>query len=369
MNTNKISKHQLFFMIIQSQVGIGILGLPYQVFQRSETDGWISILIAGAIIQVIMFIYIYLFKLNKNELFYNIIAKYFGKWIGKCVVFLYFIYFFAISSLISMLFVEIIDIWILPVTPNWIVGIMFVYLALMLGSDSIRTIARFNVLISPLLILIIVMPALALKDAHILYLLPIGQSGIKNIIVGSKDALLAMLGFEILLFILPISMGSMNKKAFVLMLSNITLTCSYCILVLITYMYFSPDEIKIVPQPLLYVLRSFSFKIIERVDLIFLTIWVMVVYTSLVNYFYLMMNTGKYLIPKKKYHRSLSIFLGFSLVLVDYLIDDNSFKLAKVAEHITNTSFIFFFVIPTLLFILSLLVFLFNKGKSNEKNL
>ena len=42
-----ITKFQLFFILIQSQIGVGLLSLPNAVQKTAKGDGWISTLLAG----------------------------------------------------------------------------------------------------------------------------------------------------------------------------------------------------------------------------------------------------------------------------------------------------------------------------------
>ena len=50
---------------------------------------------------------------------------------------------------------------------------------------------------------------------------------------------------------------------------------------------FSPAEITIVPEPVLYMLRVIDIHVIQRLDLIFLSIWMVVTSTSILSYAYL----------------------------------------------------------------------------------
>ncbi|WNS78618.1 GerAB/ArcD/ProY family transporter [Domibacillus sp. DTU_2020_1001157_1_SI_ALB_TIR_016] len=47
-----ISNWQLFFFMLQTHVGVGILSLPYDVHQVAGKDGWLSILLAGFFMQI-----------------------------------------------------------------------------------------------------------------------------------------------------------------------------------------------------------------------------------------------------------------------------------------------------------------------------
>lgn len=62
----KQTKTQLLFFIIQTQIGVGILSLPYSVFQRAKQDGWMSILLAGLVVQLLILLFWMLAKDSRN---------------------------------------------------------------------------------------------------------------------------------------------------------------------------------------------------------------------------------------------------------------------------------------------------------------
>lgn len=43
----KLSRRQYFFIIVQTEIGVGILSLPYDLHSKAKQDGWISLLIGG----------------------------------------------------------------------------------------------------------------------------------------------------------------------------------------------------------------------------------------------------------------------------------------------------------------------------------
>src|SRR5699024_4252608 len=60
----------------------------------------------------------------------------------------------------------------------------------------------------------------------------------------------------------------------------------YLFIVLVTLLFLSPDEMVLVPEPVLYLVKSFTFKVIERPDLLFTSIWVVLVITSYALFIY-----------------------------------------------------------------------------------
>src|SRR5699024_11634235 len=67
---------------------------------------------------------------------------------------------------------------------------------------------------------------------------------------------------------------------------NVCVTFVYVFMVLVTVLTLSLDEIVVVPEPVLYIVKSFTFKVIERADLLFTSIWVVLVITSYVLFIY-----------------------------------------------------------------------------------
>src|SRR5690625_1577012 len=57
-------------------------------------------------------------------------------------------------------------------------------------------------------------------------------------------------------------------------------------LVTVSILFFSPEELKLVPEPVLYLIKAFSFRIIERPDLLFTSMWIMLVVTSFAGTIY-----------------------------------------------------------------------------------
>ncbi|MGF2616129.1 GerAB/ArcD/ProY family transporter [Rossellomorea aquimaris] len=370
MAANKLTKGQMFFLLLQSQVGIGILSLPYDVFQKAESDGWISIIAAGCWIQVMLLVYVGLYIKVKKDHFHALLEEVLGKSLGYLTAILYVLYFLSVAVLILTLFNEIIDIWVLPRTPNWIIGIIMVFLGYYLGKESVQILARFNVLVTPILFIMFLLITYALKDAQILYLLPIGEAGVKNILLGSREALLAMLGFEILLVILPLTDANNKKKLKYVSLSNIVLTLSYCYLSIINFMFYSPEELKIVPQPLLYILKSFSFQIIERTDLLFLTIWVVTVFTSFVNYYFLAVSAARPLVKSSGIQRKLPLIFAILILTVNFFTNENNVYLVdKVSKVITNSSYAFVIVIPLILLFAAYIKNILRKEKIHEESM
>ncbi len=55
MNEKSITLNQMFFVIIQAQVGISLLSIPFKAHKYAKGNAWISVIIAGLIVQIFRF--------------------------------------------------------------------------------------------------------------------------------------------------------------------------------------------------------------------------------------------------------------------------------------------------------------------------
>ncbi|WP_158651594.1 GerAB/ArcD/ProY family transporter [Mesobacillus jeotgali] len=364
MNRDKtnITYHQFFLLIIHTQLGVGGLSLPYTMHNSVQSDGWISILLAGFLIQGVLLVYLMLFKRFETKDVLDISTTLLGRKIGKLISFFYLLYFISVGSLILVLYSQIIERWILQNTPKWVICGLLVIAGIYLCVDGLKILARFYTLVTPLIILLVLLVSYTLKDSNIYYILPIGQAGLKNIVFGSKDAILSMLGFEIILLVFPMVSGTYRQKFKAISFANLFTTLLYAYLIFVAFVYFSPNEIKILPEPLLYILKSYTFKIIERTDLLFLSFWIFLVFTSFGSYLYLAAKTGARLF-NKKVERRLVYLVAFVMYGISFLPEIEMKYLEFMNSYIPKASIIFI-LFPAFLLLVS---FLFKKSERGSE--
>lgn len=296
----EITQFQLIFLLIHSQVGVGVITLPFDVFMEAKGDSWISVLLTGVIIQITILLFGALMMRFPSSHLYGIVQSIFGKWIGKMIVILYSMYFIGIGGLVLAKFSYILKAWMMPLTPKWLLLVLMVVTAVYLVKDNLQLMARFFVLSSVVLIGFIGLSAYALKDANITYILPVGSNGVHPVIQGIQPALYTFQGFELLLVIHPFVQSNKRGVLKAATIANIFITLFYSFLVLTCLLYFSPGELKLVPEPVLYLIKSFSFRIIERPDLLFTSMWIVLVATTFMTMLYasslglsIVMNSNK----------------------------------------------------------------------------
>lgn len=356
--TPKVTLSQFFFLVVQTQVGIAILSLPFVAFQESKWDGWISILFSGVAIHLISSLLFFLAARFEKQTFFSFVQSITGPIIGQMLNFFYLIYFAGVTALILTLYYQRMDTWILPYTPKWVMLLLLIIPAIYLTREKLHIIARFHLFVSGFIIVIIGVLLSGYTASNPLYIFPIGQAGYTKILLGSYGALQAMLGFELILFIYPYIKGT-KKQIYATYSASIWFTTLlYTFTAITTYMFFSPEEIKLVPSPVLYMLKAFTSPFIDRLDLLFVSIWIVSVTTSLMTYLFLASASASQLFPSIKREKIVMV-LGILIYLVSITFGPiNDLSVDVFSEFINKWSVLFFLVVPGILLILS---FIFHK--------
>ncbi|PEU78322.1 hypothetical protein CN386_13495 [Bacillus cereus] len=352
----QLSGLQFFFFIIQTQIGIAVLSLPYAIFQHARTDSWLTVMLAGICVQFCILIMWFLAKRFPEKTLFEITKSVLGIRLGKLVTIAYVIYFIGIISTILSLFSNIIQIWLLPNTPTWIPKLLLLCISIYVAKDNIKIIARFLVLTAIFLFFFFFIAVYALKYANFFYILPLGKQGVHSILKGVPEGFLSFLGFEMFMILFPYVQTKATTKLRIASAANMFTTIFYTVLTLICLVFFSPKEMEIIPQPILYLIKSFEFKIVERPDILFTNTWIILVSSTIMAYLYGASRGLQHI--SEKYKRKTYVY-GVSLLSFIITLIFNSPAEANILSHIVSKmGLIFSLGLPVCLLIFSLV---FNK--------
>lgn len=198
---SRISSENLFFVLVQTMMGVGLLSLPHQTHHAAGSDGWISILITGFFIQLIVLLIWLLCIKFPNLTLFDFSKVILGKTSGTALNFLYIIYLLTMICYIFIVYADILKRWILPETPVWV---LFLIEFVLLIYGSICKIKNVISLLSFLFIFILFLFFITFfvygdSSIDVRYLFPIGSSGGWNILKSTSDSMISLTGFETLL--------------------------------------------------------------------------------------------------------------------------------------------------------------------------
>lgn len=354
INKNEtITPLQTGLVIVQTQVGVGILSLPFNVHMVSKQDAWISTIIAGLTVNLLIWIIILFARRYPSFTLFEALPKLAGKAIGNLLSFIYIVYFILIGSLILISYSNVIYKWVFDETPIWATLMLMILISSYLAKESIRIIARFHGFVTILVFILIGIMTYSYKNFDIRYIMPVGQTGILNIIKGSKEAAISLLGYEMLLIIYPSIINAKKAALKTATIANLSVTALYVFVVFTSLVVFSPAEIELVPEPILYMLKAFSSRVIDRIDLLLLSIWMVCVTTSYVTYLYMAGKGLQTLFHIKK--QSVAVYIAGFLTFWLPLKLQGETKIAVFNKWLSTSSFVFTALLPLLLLLFSII--------------
>ena len=365
LNETKISRRQFFFMIIQTQIGVGILSMPYDLHKVAKQDGWMSLLLGGLLLQIVLVV-LWLIARSYPELnFFQIIEKAFTKWIGKFISLAFIFYFILIAVLIVLLFGRMISLWVLPSTPFWVLCSLMVMICLYFLSSNLTVIARLYTFLSFLLFFLFVLMLYSMKEMKIMYILPIMHEGWGPIFKGINQAILSFFGYIVSLVLFSRVEGKPKQKLITIFQAHWFVLCFYLFIVISCYTFFSTAQIDFVPEPVLYMLKSYEFSILARVDLFFISIWIVSVATSLTTYLF-MSSIGLLTVFNTHKYRLMSIIIGLIVFCMAWFIGYDRHKVDLFSKYVVNSGYFFTVGFPFLMYVLIVIRKKFQKKGSRS---
>ena len=339
-----ISKNQFFLGLFIVQTGSVFISFQTPLIKAAGRDAWIVFLACC----VLQFIQLYLYE--RYHMYFKV--NQFLQWMYSAYWLLLVVTFLAYIQ-------KSLSVWAFPLTPPSVIIGAVVLITFYANISRPESVVNLGVLLLPLFPLIFIFLSLATPDLVWTNLFPMGNITLNEWGTGLKEAKFAFIGTELYLFYRSFLLQSekINVKSiikFILMISAF-----YFITIVYILMFFSLEELKIVPEPLVYLLKSQEVTFIERLDLFFIFIWMT---WSIITVIYLIFTISMFM--KKTLAKTMTIkkvilhVLLFVLPLI--IIAQEWFRITR--DILIYGHFLFSIIIPFFIIVV-------NKwrGKNAEK--
>jgi len=311
---NQITSSQLMGFIVSIQVGAGALSLPANLARVCGHDGWISILLYGIMITAVISVIIGLMNRYNNKSIYEINKLLYGKYVGGLLNLLIVLYLWYSTCTILRGYINIIHVHLLRSTPSLVICIFTIIPTYYLAWYGIKYVARFSLAIYLSIGFCCLLFFLIFSDLRFNFLLPIGQSGIEGIKASFSPCIFAFLGYEVISVIYPEITN--KKKAMKYAIGANLINTMFCILLLlVTTSFFGEEMLKKSIYPLFTLARAYRAPIIERMDILFIAIWLPVIAMSTRGYFCITYYSINKLLKLKKKGIYLLVFTSITILL------------------------------------------------------
>lgn len=287
-DNDKITNGQNMFVLIATMIGVGILSLPRSLVEEFGTDGWITIIWGGIIVSILTIIMTKLLQMYEGKTMVEIGRELVPTPIASIISILNAIRYIVASSYVVRIFAEVVKMFLLNNTPTEVVIISILLTSSYLARKGIESIGRIMQLIIPIVIIPLVLLLLPIMtEINIENALPIFRTNILDIMKGSRLIFFSYLGFEVITYTMPYIKKSKNSLKYSLM-AVWSVTGIYTLTFFITLTRFGKDEMLHLLWPTLSLMKTIDIPgiFIENVEGIVMSLWVFMVFATIVTYHY-----------------------------------------------------------------------------------
>lgn len=350
---NMFQAYMLLFLVSSGQIGVGIFGFQRIVGVYSDHDAWISVIVAGLVSHIVVGLMFWILSRYESADLYGIHQHLFGKWIGNGLSMVLMLYYLMVSVTIVRTYIELIQSWVFPTFPTWILSMTLLLLAWYGTTGGIRLIAGLSTI--SFFVILFFMGTLyisPIKYASWSHLLPIGEASPWAIMKGTISMGLTISGFESIFYFYPYIKDKSNGAKYAqysLLFSNII----YLFMMILGIVYFSKGQLTRSIWASTSMLKIVKFPFLERLEYIASSVWMFVVIPGLMIYIWVLGRGFKRMMGWKQ--RIMTPIICF-VVFIGSLISQDREHIHMLSTFTGRSALFVVFLYPVVLFLFQTLI-------------
>ncbi|MCT4475870.1 spore germination protein [Peribacillus frigoritolerans] len=276
----KVSPFYVFFLLHSMQTGLGVLNFQRDLAKTTGTDGWISILLAGLIVHILIWLIYKIFSIVPGDII-SANNHAFGKWIGNIFSLLFILYFFALGMTVIIGYINVIHVWMFEEIPSWAFALVFLILIYYICTGGFRTITGIAFLTVIVSYWLLIVPLYGFKYADFTSFLPIFDHTLMEIMKGTRSTSLSMLGFEMILMFYPFIKNPEKSQKYAHG-GALATTLLILLLYFVSTVFYSQKQLVLTLWPTLSLTSVIEFPFIQRFEYITVSWWAIVIIPNMV---------------------------------------------------------------------------------------
>jgi spore germination protein (amino acid permease) len=343
-----VSPFFVFFLIYSSIISVEIMSFQRVIIDGAGYDAWISVLLSGLSIHILVWMIYRILRIANNDLIY-INQFCFGKWIGGLLNVFIILYFLTSAFITLRLYIEVVQVWMFPLMKTWQISSIFLLLLYYIVSSGFRVITGicFWGTTIPFIILFPPETIFPLQFAHVSNLFPLFNHSVKEILVSSKAMLFQYLGFETLLMFYPFIKNPEKSQKWA-HFGVLSATLLYLTVTIVAFVFFTQEHLKQTIWPNLTMLKIAEYPFVERFEYIVVSVWLLVVLPNISLRLWAACRGFKKLVNIKQ-HIILLIFLFVLFISTNVL--QGRHLIQQFVDVYTNIGFYFAYLYIPIIFI------------------
>ncbi|WP_188207021.1 GerAB/ArcD/ProY family transporter [Alkalibacillus aidingensis] len=341
----KIKAVYLFVVLHALQMGVGVVGLPRVVYEEAKQDSWVSVLIAGIALHIVIACIVFILNSYKNTDIHGILAQIFGQKISKVLSMVFIFYFYLMFISILLNYIEFVQVFIFPKLSTGFIASLLIFLVIYAVYGGVRAAVGSSIVFfftTIWMVLLLIEPIFLMRAE---YFLPVLDNSPQDIFSGALKTSYSILGFELIWVLYPFIQDKKNvaKYSHFAMLFTIILVM-YVTVVAIGY--FSPKHLEMKVWPLFTMFKIITLPIFERFDVISVALWLMVVIPNLILLGWMISYSCKRVTGLKQKH-CLHVFMLIALIVATFV--DKREYVNILTDYVGQAGIFFGLTLPFLL--------------------
>lgn len=350
--TRNITVGQTTAILISTIIGGGVLRLPLISVQLADTGAPLLTLLSTVVVIVGMWGVAKLGSLFPDETFVEYSERIIGKWLGRLYSFMIIAFFTLLTGFAAREFGAVVVTSVLPKTPLEVTVIVMLLMAVIFTRGDMNTFTYIHSFYLPVILVpVLIITLVSLKDANILFLQPILGNGFK-MIAGVPEIASLFQGSFILAILIPFMQKP--KKALRASFWGVVISGGFFIMIIVASIaLFGTEEIKTIMWPTLGLARATSFpgNTLQRLDVVFLPIWVTAVFTTIFSNYILTVQALKQCLRLQD-HKMLPLFL-LPIIFLIAMFPGETIEMYRYIEVVGKYGLVLTFIFPFIILIVA----------------
>ncbi len=315
--------------------GVGILIMPRSVAQDVGTaDGWISMILGGGVQIGIIFFCILIQRHFPGQNFFEFIStgKY-GKWITLFISIQFLIFLVLVISFISRIIGLAVKMYLLDQTPIEVIVGSMLLLVFYAVSKGVQGIVHISLMFVPIILIVLMLGIVFnIGNVDLTIFVPVLSEGFYPVANGILPTVYSYMGVYILFFFLG-RVKDNKFKAWPYYIGLVIVILIHTLYFVVEVAVFSLEPLKTITFPTIELAKEIEVPggFFERIESLFLTIYIMSVFTTLTINAVLAQILIKDVILKKETVPWLSSAMAFFLFIITF-IPNSMDEVAKVGD-------------------------------------